>query len=181
MPDWVHFWLHRQILGGRINTCRCFFVWRRFIDACEVNFGRIYLWRLWQSLHLRDMTRLVGSGKLVKWFGPTTFSCAKSGWSESVLDFSTTHEANLVFWASPSRRTNTFEKTTLRTSIGLLAVLCISDSLNTTSELRTIYLCSRSQNRYPISLLGPFPRETHFLDLGLSFRRSSFGMRAYTS
>ena len=54
----------------------------------------------------------------------------------------------------------TSENITLRTSIGLSAVLCIADSLNTTSELRTICLCSGSQSRPPISPSGPYPRKT---------------------
>ena len=63
---------------------------------------------------------------------------------DSVWELSVTCETDLVLWVGPSWRVDTSENITLQTSIGLSAILCIADSLNTTSELRMICLCSGS-------------------------------------
>ena len=91
---------------------------------------------------LRGMTGLVALGVDVGWSETTPFGCAEL--EDSVREMSVTRETDLVLWVGPSRRVGTSENITLRTSIGLSDVLCIADSLNTTSELQTICLCSGS-------------------------------------
>ena len=92
---------------------------------------------------LRGMTGLVAPG--VGWSKAEPFDNAES--VDLVQEFSVTHETDLVLWAKPSWRVGTSEKITLRTSIVLSTVLCIADSLNTTSELQTIWVLESVSDR----------------------------------
>ena len=86
------------------------------------------------------MTGLAWLGVCIGWSEVEAFGFAKWAGADSMLEDSATYEVDLVLWVGLSWRVGTSGKVTLQTSIGLSAILCIADSLNTTSELRTICL-----------------------------------------